>query len=92
MAQARTSSKDGSLKVSVAAGQAVTAAGITINGTYGTLFDQADGSYTYTLNSRNATVNALLFGRHAVKAVQLPAVDTDGSSSTAKLIGDGQQQ
>ena len=48
---ADTASKDSGLTVATLDGTAVTTAGTTINGAYGTLVIKADGSYTYTLNN-----------------------------------------
>ena len=44
-------------------GTAVTTAGTTINGAYGTLVIKADGSYTYTLNNALPAVNQLNDGQ-----------------------------
>ena len=66
-------------------GLTVTNAG-TLTGKYGTLTLNADGSYTYTLNNSNPTVNALNPGQSLTDEVFTYTVrDADGTTSSAKL-------
>ena len=57
----------------------------TINGLYGKLVIQADGSYTYELNNSLLAVNQLNAGDKLVDTFNYVAKDTDGSTATSKL-------
>ncbi|WP_211251218.1 VCBS domain-containing protein [Deefgea rivuli] len=66
-------------------GLTLTTAG-TFVGKYGTLVIAANGTYTYTLDNANPTVNALNPGQSLTDEVFNYTVrDADGSTSTAKL-------
>ncbi|MBM5573030.1 MULTISPECIES: VCBS domain-containing protein, partial [Deefgea] len=66
-------------------GLTLTTAG-TYVGKYGTLVIAADGSYTYTLDNANPTVNALNPGQSLTDEVFNYTVrDADGSTSSATL-------
>ena len=60
---ADTASKDSGLTVATLDGTAVTTAGTTINGAYGTLVIKADGSYTYTLNNARRRSTSSMMAR-----------------------------
>jgi VCBS repeat-containing protein len=69
-----------------AASIAVTAAGTTIAGTYGSLLIHADGSYTYTLDNTNPAVQALGVGQTLPNEVFTYAItDGEGGTDTANL-------
>ncbi|MDP2681000.1 MAG: Ig-like domain-containing protein, partial [Rhodoferax sp.] len=53
--------------------------------TYGTLMVNAGGSYSYTLNNANPTVNALNSGDILTEQASYTITDTDGDTSTATL-------
>ncbi|WP_185878872.1 cadherin-like domain-containing protein [Variovorax sp. MHTC-1] len=53
--------------------------------TYGSIVVNADGTYTYTLDNNNATVNALTDGQTLTETVSYTIVDADGDLSTATL-------
>ncbi len=61
----------------------VTPATVTL--TYGSLVLNSDGSYTYTLDNANPTVNALKDGRSLTETYTYTLTDGDGDSSTALL-------
>jgi len=61
----------------------VTAASTALS--YGSLVLNADGSYTYTLDNANATVNALKDGEQLTDSYTYTLTDADGSSTTATL-------
>jgi VCBS repeat-containing protein len=52
---------------------------------YGSIVVNADGSYTYTLDNNNATVNALTDGQTLTETLSYTIVDADGDTSTATL-------
>ena len=77
-----------------AAGGPVTAVGFGgVNGTvgsalttaYGTVTLNADGSYVYTLDNANATVNALKTGQTLTEVVNYSITDGDGNTSPTTL-------
>ncbi len=59
--------------------------GAEITGTYGKVIINQDGSYTYTLDNTNGTVQALNVGDTLTDTFTYSIVDTDGSTSFAKL-------
>ncbi|CAH2029841.1 tandem-95 repeat protein [Trichlorobacter ammonificans] len=59
-------------------------AGTTV-GSYGTLTLNADGSYTYDIDSANAAVQALTAGSTLTEALTYTITDKDGDTSTAVL-------
>jgi len=61
----------------------VTPASVTLS--YGSLVLNADGSYTYTLNNANPTVNALNNGQTLSDSYTYTITDNDGDTSTATL-------
>ena len=68
-------------------GTAVTTAGTTINGAYGTLVIKADGSYTYTLNNALPhAVNQLNDGQTLTETFNYTAKDGDGSAASSTLV------
>jgi len=68
----------------IAAGSTAGTVGTALNGQYGTLTLQSNGSYTYTVNNSNATVNALQVGGSLTEVFTYTA--TDGTTSkTANL-------
>ncbi|VVQ21557.1 hypothetical protein PS914_06646 [Pseudomonas fluorescens] len=58
----------------------------TFNGTYGTLVLNADGTYTYTLNPRDADFKALHGGGDGTETFTYTLTDADGDTSTANLV------
>ncbi|MBT2323454.1 DUF4347 domain-containing protein [Variovorax paradoxus] len=52
---------------------------------YGSIVVNANGTYTYTLDNNNATVNALTDGQVLTESVSYTIVDADGDLSTATL-------
>ncbi|MDM0057558.1 cadherin-like domain-containing protein [Variovorax sp. J22G47] len=52
---------------------------------YGSVVVNADGSYTYTLDNNNATVNALKDGETLTETVSYTITDADGDTSIATL-------
>ncbi|MDD2741331.1 MAG: VCBS domain-containing protein, partial [Rhodocyclaceae bacterium] len=61
----------------------VTAANVTL--TYGSLQLNSDGSYTYTLDNTNPTVNALKDGESKTDSYEYTLTDGDGSTTKATL-------
>ena len=59
--------------------------GTTITGKYGTLVIGADGSYTYTLDNSNATVNALTAGQQLTDEVFTYTLSDGSATDTATL-------
>ncbi|EEG10132.1 VCBS domain-containing protein [Pseudogulbenkiania ferrooxidans] len=59
--------------------------GVAIAGLYGTLTLHADGSYTYTLNNSNATVQGLSAGEHLTDSFSYGMQDADGDPSASTL-------
>lgn len=53
--------------------------------TYGTLTLNADGSYSYTVNTSNTTIANLLTTQYVVDTYTYTLTDGDGSSTTAQL-------
>jgi VCBS repeat-containing protein len=58
----------------------------TIQGKYGVLKLQADGSYTYELDNTNPAVNKLDDGQSLEEKFSYTVADKDGSLSTADLV------
>lgn len=67
----------------IAAGPIV---GGTFDGKYGTLVLQADGSYTYTLNSSGPDFVALHGGGNGIEVFTYTLTDADGDTSQANLV------
>ncbi|QTN26896.1 hypothetical protein HZ993_16490 [Rhodoferax sp. AJA081-3] len=53
--------------------------------TYGSLVLNSDGTYTYTLNNANPTVNALNVGQTLTDSYTYTLTDGDGDTTTATL-------
>jgi large repetitive protein len=61
--------------------------GSALVGTYGTIVLKADGTYTYTLDNTNPTVNALKDNSQPLtETFTYTITDADGDTSTAKLV------
>ena len=58
----------------------------TFTGTYGTLMLNADGTYTYTLNTSDADFKALTGGGNGTETFAYTITDADGDTSTANLV------
>src|SRR5690606_3118119 len=58
---------------------------LVIEGEYGTLTIEPDGSYSYALNNDNAEVNALKTGETLIDEFSYTLTDIDGDSDTATL-------
>ncbi|WP_322614400.1 retention module-containing protein [Pseudomonas sp. BIC9C] len=58
----------------------------TFTGTYGTLVLNANGTYTYTLNTSDADFKALHGGGNGSETFAYTITDADGDSSTANLV------
>ncbi|WP_445577589.1 VWFA domain-containing protein [Pseudomonas sp. E141] len=58
----------------------------TFAGTYGTLVLNADGSYTYTLNTADADFKGLHGGGSGSETFTYTLTDADGDTSTANLV------
>ncbi|PMX02372.1 type I secretion target [Pseudomonas sp. FW215-R2] len=58
----------------------------TFTGTYGTLVLNADGSYTYTLNTNDADFKNLHGGGNGTETFTYTITDSDGDISTANLV------
>ncbi|MGX1173659.1 retention module-containing protein [Pseudomonas sp. R151218B TE3479] len=58
----------------------------TFTGTYGTLVLNADGSYTYTLNTADADFKGLHGGGNGSETFTYTLTDADGDTSTANLV------
>ncbi|MCK9802407.1 retention module-containing protein, partial [Pseudomonas sp. MAFF 302030] len=58
----------------------------TFTGTYGTLVLNADGTYTYTLNTSDADFKALHGNGNGTETFAYTLTDSDGDSSTANLV------
>jgi len=58
----------------------------TFTGTYGTLVLNADGTYTYTLNTSDADFKALTGGGNGTETFAYTITDADGDTSTANLV------
>ena len=58
----------------------------TFTGTYGTLVLNADGSYTYTLNTADADFKDLHGGGNGSETFTYTLTDADGDTSTANLV------
>ncbi|WP_223531446.1 Ig-like domain-containing protein, partial [Pseudomonas sp. GL-R-19] len=58
----------------------------TFTGTYGTLVLNANGTYTYTLNTSDADFKALHGGGDGTESFTYTLTDSDGDSSTANLV------
>lgn len=63
----------------------VNATATNIVGLYGTLALQADGTYTYTVNQGNATVQALASGANLSEVFTYTVKDAAGASSSSTL-------
>ncbi|MEZ6135353.1 MAG: VCBS domain-containing protein [Pirellulaceae bacterium] len=59
--------------------------GVTVTGTYGSIVLNGDGTYTYTLDNNNATVEALNDGDTLTETFSYTVADTDGLESTTQL-------
>ncbi|MET0540189.1 MAG: cadherin-like domain-containing protein [Variovorax sp.] len=59
--------------------------GTSISTSYGSIVLNANGTYTYTLDNNNATVNALRDGDVLTETVQYTVTDADGDPSSATL-------
>ena len=59
--------------------------GNALSGTYGSITLNADGSYTYTVNSANAAVIALTAGSALTETFTYTITDADGDTDTATL-------
>jgi len=59
--------------------------GNPLNGNYGSLTLNADGSYTYTLDNTNPLVNKLLTGDTLLETYSYTITDADGDTSTTTL-------
>ncbi|WP_323161632.1 retention module-containing protein, partial [Pseudomonas fluorescens] len=58
----------------------------TFTGTYGTLVLNANGTYTYTLNTSDADFKALHGGGNGTETFTYTLHDSDGDTSTANLV------
>ncbi len=58
----------------------------TFTGTFGTLVLNADGTYTYTLNTSDADFKNLHGGGNGTETFAYTITDADGDSSTANLV------
>ncbi|WP_248737990.1 retention module-containing protein [Pseudomonas sp. MWU12-2029] len=58
----------------------------TFTGTYGTLVLNANGTYTYTLNTSDADFKALHGGGNGTETFTYTLRDSDGDTSTANLV------
>jgi VCBS repeat-containing protein len=58
----------------------------TFTGTYGTLVLNADGTYTYTLNTTDADFKNLHGGGNGTETFAYTITDSDGDTSTANLV------
>ncbi|MHC8291310.1 retention module-containing protein [Pseudomonas sp. XS1P51] len=58
----------------------------TFTGTYGTLVLNANGTYTYTLNTSDADFKALHGGGNGTETFAYTLTDADGDTSTANLV------
>ncbi|MBV4474925.1 retention module-containing protein [Pseudomonas botevensis] len=58
----------------------------TFTGTYGTLVLNANGTYTYTLNTSDAGFKALHGGGNGTETFTYTITDSDGDTSTANLV------
>ncbi|WP_213937168.1 retention module-containing protein [Pseudomonas sp. dw_612] len=58
----------------------------TFVGTYGTLVLNANGTYTYTLNTSDADFKALHGGGNGTETFAYTLTDSDGDTSTANLV------
>ncbi|MDR6610586.1 VCBS repeat-containing protein, partial [Pseudomonas synxantha] len=58
----------------------------TFTGTYGTLVLNANGTYTYTLNTSDADFKALHGGGDGTETFSYTLTDSDGDSSSAYLV------
>uniref|UniRef100_UPI0032E50E2F VCBS domain-containing protein n=1 Tax=Pseudomonas jessenii TaxID=77298 RepID=UPI0032E50E2F len=58
----------------------------TFTGTYGTLVLNANGTYTYTLNTSDTDFKALHGGGNGTETFAYTLTDADGDSSTANLV------
>ncbi|MFZ9299849.1 MAG: beta strand repeat-containing protein, partial [Chitinophagaceae bacterium] len=60
--------------------------GTTVSGSYGTLTINPNGTYTYTVNNTNPTVDALKAGQTLTETFSYEMIDAAGASSIAKLV------
>jgi VCBS repeat-containing protein len=70
----------------VAFGSSVGSIGSALDGAYGSLTLNADGSYSYDLDNSNIAVNALRTGETLTEVFNYTITDKDGDTSTAQLI------
>ncbi len=66
-------------------GSASTNVGLAVNGSYGSINIAADGSYTYTVNNNNTTVQALAVGQSINDVFTYTIQDAGGLSSTTQI-------
>ncbi|MFP3676411.1 retention module-containing protein [Pseudomonas sp. SIMBA_041] len=59
---------------------------VTLNGTYGTLVLNANGTYTYTLDTNDADFKNLHGGGNGTETFTYTLTDADGDTSTATLV------
>jgi VCBS repeat-containing protein len=62
------------------------AVGTPLNGTYGTLVLNADGSYSYALDNTRPTTNALAAGQQVQEVFSYTVTDSHGATATTTLI------
>lgn len=62
--------------------------GNSVNGQYGSVVLNSDGSYTYTLDNSNETVQALALDEQLRDIFTYTITDTDGDTSTTTLVID----
>ena len=60
--------------------------GTSVTGSYGTLVINSDGSYTYTVDNDNPTVDGLLEGESLSETFSYTVVDTVGTESTTQIV------
>ncbi len=71
--------------VGVEGGSLDGATGVPLEGTYGSLILNADGSYSYTLDNTNSDVDGLQFGETKTETFSYQIRDADGDLATATL-------
>ncbi len=69
----------------IAAGTTSLSGATAVIGTYGTLQIGSDGTYIYSVDNTNATVNALNVGQSVTDTFTYEAIDTNGNLSSATL-------
>ena len=68
-----------------AVGNHATNVGVTVNGSYGTISIQANGSYSYTLDNTNPTVNGLDDGETLSESFGYTVSDGEGGTNDASI-------